>query len=112
MKTKNVVKQGFFALLLLAANVVFAQTSISGTVVDAENQEAIPGANVIVVGSNTGAVADFDGNFILNTSAELPLKIEVSYVVFSSQIIEITSVDQPLEVALVFGQNLNEFGRQ
>jgi len=108
MKTKNVVKQGLFALLLLAANVVFAQTSISGTVVDSENQEAIPGANVIVVGSNTGAVADFDGNFILNTSAELPLKIEVSYVGFSSQIIEITSVDQPLEVALVFGQNLNE----
>ena len=108
MKTKNVVKQGLFALLLLAANVVFAQTSISGTVVDAENQEAIPGANVIVVGSNTGAVADFDGNFILNTSAELPLKIEVSYVGFSSQIIEITSVDQSLEVALEFGQNLNE----
>jgi outer membrane receptor for ferrienterochelin and colicins len=108
MKTKNVVKQGLFALLLLAANVVFAQMSISGTVVDSENQEAIPGANVIVVGSNTGAVADFDGNFILNTSAELPLKIEVSYVGFSSQIIEITSVDQPLEVALVFGQNLNE----
>ena len=49
MKTKNVVKQGLFALLLLAVNVVFAQTSISGTVVDAENQEAIPGANVIVV---------------------------------------------------------------
>jgi iron complex outermembrane receptor protein len=108
MKTKNVVKQGLFALLLLAANVVFAQTSISGTVVDAENQEAIPGANVIVVGSNTGAVADFDGNFTLNTSTELPLKIEVSYVGFSSQIIEITSVDQSLEVALEFGQNLNE----
>ena len=108
MKTKNVVKQGLFALLLLAANVVFAQTSISGTVVDAENQEAIPGANVIVVGSNTGAVADFDGNFTLNTSTELPLKIEVSYVGFSSQIIEITSVDQSVEVALEFGQNLNE----
>ena len=108
MKTKNVVKQGLFALLLLAANVVFAQTSISGTVVDAENQEAIPGANIIVVGSNTGAVANFDGNFILNTSVELPLKIEVSYVGFSSQIIEITSVDQSLEVALEFGQNLNE----
>ena len=108
MKTKNVVKQGLFALLVLAANVVFAQTSISGTVVDAENQEAIPGANIIVVGSNTGAVADFDGNFTLNTSTELPLKIEVSYVGFSSQIIEITSVDQFVEVALEIGQNLNE----
>ena len=79
MKTKNVLKNGLFALLLIFANTVHAQTSISGTVVDSENQEAIPGANIIVLGSNTGAVADFDGNFILNSSAELPLTIEISY---------------------------------
>ena len=108
MKTKNVLKRGFFALLFFSANLILAQTSISGKVVDAENQEAIPGANIIVVGSNTGAVADFDGNFILNTTTELPFTIEVSYVGFSSQSIEITSADQVIEVALQFGQNLNE----
>ncbi|MGA0895903.1 MAG: carboxypeptidase-like regulatory domain-containing protein, partial [Flavobacteriaceae bacterium] len=63
MKTKNVITKGFYLLTVLLANIAFAQTSISGTVVDAETQEAIPGANVIVVGSNTGAVADFDGKF-------------------------------------------------
>ena len=72
-------------LLLLLANVVIAQTSISGKVIDAENQEAIPGANIIVVGSNTGAIADFDGTFTLNTSSEFPLTIEVSYIGFGSQ---------------------------
>ena len=77
-------------------------------VVDSENQEAIPGANVIVLGSNTGAVADFDGNFTLNTSAELPLTIEVSYVGYSSQSFEVTSLDQDIVVSLDFGQNLNE----
>ena len=46
-----------FCAIIFAANLVLAQTSISGKVVDAENQEAIPGANIIVVGSNTGAVA-------------------------------------------------------
>ena len=108
MKTKNVLHKGFFALLFFAANLVLAQTSISGKVVDAENQEAIPGANIIVVGSNTGAVADFDGNFTLNTTTELPFTIEVSYVGFSSQSVEVTSADQVIEVALEFGQNLNE----
>jgi iron complex outermembrane receptor protein len=108
MKTKNVLKKGFFLLLFFSANLILAQTSITGKVVDAQNQESIPGANIIVVGSNTGAVADFDGNFTLNTSSEFPLSIEVSYVGFSSQIIEVTSADQVIEVALEFGQNLNE----
>ena len=108
MKTKNVLHKGFFALLFFAANLILAQTSISGKVVDAENQEAIPGANIIVVGSNTGAVADFDGNFTLNTTTELPFTIEVSYVGFSSKSVEVTSADQVIEVALEFGQNLNE----
>ena len=108
MKTKNILRNGLYMLMILLANVVLAQTSISGTVVDAENQEAIPGANIIVVGSNTGAVADFNGNFTLNTSAELPLTIQVSYIGFGSQTVEVTSADQLISVELSFGQNLNE----
>ena len=108
MKTKNVLLKGLFTLLFFSANVVLAQTNISGTVVDSENNEAIPGANVIVVGSNTGAVADFDGNFTLNTSSDLPLTIEVSFIGFSSKRIEVTSADQMIAVSLDYGQNLDE----
>ena len=108
MKTNNVLYKGLITLLLLLANVVIAQTSISGKVIDAENQEAIPGANIIVVGSNTGAIADFDGNFTLNTSSEFPLTVEVSYIGFGSQTVEVTSADQMISVELSFGQNLNE----
>ena len=108
MKTKNILKRVFFSLFFLTIQLTLAQNIISGKVVDSENQEAIPGANVIVVGSNTGAVADFDGNFTLNTSAEFPLTIEVSYVGYSSQSLEVTSLDQEIVVSLSFGQNLNE----
>ena len=108
MKTNNVLHNGLITLLLLLANVVIAQTSISWKVIDAENQEAIPGANIIVVGSNTGAIADFDGNFTLNTSSEFPLTIEVSYIGFGSQTVEVTSADQMISVELSFGQNLND----
>lgn len=108
MKTKNLVRNGLCALLLLIGNIALAQTTLSGTVVDAENNEAIPGANIIVLGSNTGTVADFDGKFTINTSAELPLTIEVSYVGFGSKSIEVISADQVIEVVLEFGQNLNE----
>ncbi len=108
MKTKNKLFKGLLTMLILSANLILAQTTITGTVVDSENQEAIPGANIIVVGSNTGAVADFDGNFTLNTSAELPLTIEISYIGFGSQTVEVTSADQSISVELSFGQNLNE----
>lgn len=108
MKTKNLVRNGLCALLLLIGNIALAQTTLTGTVVDAENNEAIPGANIIVIGSNTGTVADFDGKFTLNTSAELPLTIEVSYIGFGTQTVEVTSADQNISVLLSYGQNLNE----
>ena len=108
MKTKKSIKKALFTFMLFASTVMFAQTTISGSVVDSETQESIPGANIIVVGSNTGAIADFDGNFTLNTSADLPLTIEVSYIGFESQILEVTSPDQTIMVALSYGQNLNE----
>ena len=108
MKTKNIFKRVTFALFFLTIQLTLAQNTISGIVVDSENQEAIPGANVIVLGSNTGAVADFDGNFTLNTSAQLPLTIEVSYVGYSSKSFEVTSLDQDIVISLDFGQNLNE----
>ena len=94
MKTKKSIKKALFTLMLFASTVMFAQTTISGSVVDSETQESIPGANIIVVGSNTGTIADFDGNFTLNTSADLPLTIEVSYIGFGSQTVEVTSTDQ------------------
>jgi hypothetical protein len=47
---------------------VYSQTQISGTVMDSDSMEAIPGVNVIIDGTNIGTVTDFDGNFVINTS--------------------------------------------
>ncbi len=54
------------------------QRSVSGRVVDQENNEGLPGVNVIVKGTTTGTVTDIDGKFSLDVpSAE-------SVLVFSS----------------------------
>ena len=58
-------------LLLLAPLSTLAQQltqTIRGTVVDAASQSPIPGATILLVGSNPlqGATADLDGNFRLN----------------------------------------------
>ncbi|MGV8947741.1 MAG: TonB-dependent receptor, partial [Lutibacter sp.] len=46
---------------------IFAQTKLTGKVVDESNQP-LPGASLIVKGTKIGASTDFDGNFTLETS--------------------------------------------
>ena len=108
MKTNNLFKIAIFSLMLFVGNIALAQTTISGSITDSETGEAIPGANIIVIGSRTGAATDFDGNFVLTSSAELPFNVEITSVGFNSSIIEVTSSDQQIVVSLEAGQNLDE----
>ena len=79
IKTKLV----FISLLLMSA-IGMAQTSISGNVI-AEDGSPIPGVNVVVQGTTTGATTDFDGNFTI--SAESGDVLSISYVGFITQAI-------------------------
>ena len=108
MKTNNLIKTAIFSLMIFVGNIATAQTTISGSITDSETGEAIPGANIIVIGSRTGAATDFDGNFVLTSSAELPFNVEITSVGFNSSIIEVTSSDQQIVVSLEAGQNLDE----
>ena len=55
-------------LLILATTVMYAQSEISGTVVD-ETGEGVIGATVMEKGTSNGTVTDFDGNFKLKVDA-------------------------------------------
>lgn len=49
-------------LVIFAASLAFSQTGkITGRVLDATSDEGLPGANVVIVGSEMGAAADMDG---------------------------------------------------
>lgn len=59
----------------------FAQDIVSGRVTDSNTGQGLPGVNILVKGSTTGAVTDVDGNFLLNVSPEDVLVItSVGYV--------------------------------
>ena len=94
--------------LLFCVNLMMAQSTIRGTVTDSETGEAIPGANVVIVGTSEGTTADFDGNFALTTDQAVPFKIEITSVGFSSQSIEVTSSDQTISVSMDPGESLEE----
>ena len=85
-------------LALFVTSFMFAQTSVTGTVKELKSGMPIPGANVKVQGKSIGTTTDFDGNFSLKTSEELPYTIEVSLLGYKPQEIQITSNDQIVEV--------------
>ena len=106
---KNILNKyylAFMAVILFGS--VYSQNQISGSVMDGDNMEAIPGVNVIIDGTNIGTITDFDGNFSFNTSQDLPLTIVVSYVGYSAERVVVTSANQDINVSLTVGQNLEE----
>ncbi|MGE4334248.1 MAG: carboxypeptidase-like regulatory domain-containing protein, partial [Macellibacteroides sp.] len=74
-----------FLCLVLGIGLATAQTKeVSGTVISAEDAMPVIGASVIVKGTTTGTVTDYDGKFSLNvpTSAKT---LVISYIGMESQ---------------------------
>jgi TonB-dependent receptor len=63
------------------APAVFAQktSNISGTVKDALNGEALPGANVVLVGTGMGATSDVQGRFVVRNVPAGAYTLRVTY---------------------------------
>ena len=96
----------YLFLLLLFPVVIFAQETITGTVTETGSKDPIPGANVIVKGTTTGTITDFDGNFSLNV-ASLPVTIVVSSLGYNTQEVKVNS-EQKVMVSLTEGVALDE----
>ena len=94
-------------LLMFVCGITYSQTTISGSVVD-DSGQPLPGANIIVVGTSTGAVTDFDGNFSLKVNQEPPFSVQASSVGFESITQEVTSNNQVLNFILKEGNILDE----
>jgi len=70
--------------LMLSFTVLFAQQkSVTGKVTD-DNNEPVPGANVVVKGTTTGAVTDMDGNFKISVPASSKI-LTISFIGFDPQ---------------------------
>lgn len=96
------MKKLFLLLMavMLTTTFAFAQSvTISGTVVDAENDEPLIGASVQPVGSSAGVATDIDGHFTLSVPASVK-EITVSYVGYTSVTLPVKPVmDIKLKVA-------------
>ncbi|WP_031426815.1 SusC/RagA family TonB-linked outer membrane protein [Flavimarina sp. Hel_I_48] len=77
-----------FAFVFLMQAVMGQTQQITGTILDAVNVP-LPGANVLVKGTNTGTLTDFDGNFSIAASQGDVLVI--SYVGYNTQEIPVNA---------------------
>ena len=85
MKTALVLISAVFSI-----SAIFAQQTIEGQVLDAETNDALIGANVVVEGTSTGTITDFDGKFTLNVPSSAQ-NIVISYSGYVNQVIPISS---------------------
>ena len=75
----------FLTLLPLQA---FAQSKVTGTVIDDTNGEPVIGATVKIKGSTTGVVTDIDGHFSIDAATGQTL--EISYIGYTTHTVKVT----------------------
>ncbi|MCF8274882.1 MAG: TonB-dependent receptor [Flavobacteriaceae bacterium] len=94
-------------LLLFICSISYSQTTISGTVVD-DSSQPIPGANILVIGTSTGTVTDFDGGFTIKVNSNPPFTLQASSVGFETVTQEVTKNNQTINFVLKEGTSLDE----
>ena len=102
---KNTFKFLFFAVTLMFSAITMAQSTVTGTVLDPETNEPLPGVNVIEVGTSNGMSSDFDGNFSITTEST-NATVTLSYVGYLTKEFTITGDTNLGEIVL----DPSEFG--
>ena len=89
------------AFVVFGSAVMFAQTTVTGTVKDAKTGETLPGANIKVARKAVGTSTDFDGNFVLKVTDTPPFTLEFSMIGYQISKVDITENNQKVAVTLI-----------
>ena len=95
----------YFSLIATAVT-AWSQAVLTGTVTDAATAEPLIGAQVVVnSGKGSGTVTDIEGNFRLETRESLPLTLEVEFIGYRTQEIDVYDDSEPIVIELA--ENVN-----
>ncbi|MBT6007580.1 MAG: TonB-dependent receptor plug domain-containing protein, partial [Prolixibacteraceae bacterium] len=75
-----------------------AQTTLTGKVLDSNDNEPLVGASVSVAGTTLGSATSIDGTFSLNVE-NLPVKLSISFIGYQTKVIDV-KVAEPLVIKL------------
>ncbi|WP_289042435.1 TonB-dependent receptor [uncultured Zobellia sp.] len=87
--------QGFLMIMILlwGFTIQAQSVTVSGTVVSADDSQALPGVNVVVKGTTTGSVTDFDGNYSI-VAPDANSILVFTYIGFTPQEIPVSGKSQ------------------
>jgi hypothetical protein len=91
------------SLMILAislwTNLLFAQKSISGRIIDASNGDPIPYSNIWILGTNYGTTSLENGNFSLKTDTIITNKVlKISSVGYNDTLLKITELHKVIKL--------------
>ncbi len=72
---------------------------IQGVVTDSLSGEALTGVSIFIPSSQTGTITDLDGHFSLEVD-QLPVSLRISYLGYTSRVIEVKSAQTALRIRL------------
>lgn len=102
---KQILRKQFLLLMgLFFASLAMGQMTVSGKVID-QNKEPLIGVNILIKGTASGTVTDFDGNYSLSTQTGDTLVF--SYTGFQTMEVGV-GVNNVLDVAMSEGSVLDE----
>jgi iron complex outermembrane recepter protein len=90
----------FIICLLVGSNMLLAQQTISGKIVDSETNEPLAGAVIKVKDTQTGTTSAADGTFSLRLAEVQGYVLDISFVGYESREITIRAGERTLSVAL------------
>ena len=113
---KNII---LFLSLIISSTAFSQQGKIRGQILDGDNGEPLFGATVLIKGTTTGSMTDFDGKFSIDANPG-SYTIVISYVSFATQEIsdvivksnEVSIVDTKLKSSAVEGETFTITAKQ
>jgi hypothetical protein len=86
---------------------------VKGSTIDATNGNPIPGVNVIIEGSTTGAASQIDGSFSFSTTQEFPITLIATHIAYDQAKVIVdrdTLIQIELSQTVIKGQEVDVIG--
>lgn len=95
------------AVAMLFATAAFSQSTVTGKIIDAEMNAALPGANIVEKGTTNGTTTNFNGEFTLTTQSSSG-SLVITYIGFGSKTIPFTGSQDLGTIMLLIDNSLDE----
>lgn len=104
---KKITRFLFVAVAFLFTGITMAQSTVIGTIMDAEMNAPLPGANIIEEGTTNGVSSNFDGEFTITTESTNATLV-ISYVGYATQTVTVTGSKNIGNIVLASDNSLEE----